>query len=286
LLIIFMAAHRRILAAVLLASVFASAFAQEDERKSFRVCQDPNNLPFANTKGEGIENKLAELFAKELKLPVEYFSFPQRMGFLRNTLRFKLPGENFRCDVVMGWPPNDGAVLATKPYYRSTYALVFPKDGKLKGVDSGEAFLALPKEKLGQLKIGVLDRSPASQWLAKHNLVDQGVPFRMLNADPEHYAGKIIDESLAKGDIDVAVVWGPIGGYFAKKVKKPEMVVVPLKSEPGVRFDYEIAMAVRQQDKKLKEALDQLLEKNRPQILAILKDFGVPVVDDKGAPVQ
>jgi mxaJ protein len=281
-----MASHKCILSAVLLCSVFLSAFAQDDERKALRVCQDPNNLPFSNTEGQGIENKLAQLLAKELKLPVEYFSFPQRMGFLRNTLRFKLPGENFRCDVVMGWPPNDGSVLTTKPYYRSTYALVFPKAGKLAGVTSGEAFLALPKEKLSQLKIGVLDRSPASQWLAKHNLVDQGVPFRMLNADPEHYAGKIIDESLAKGDIDVAVVWGPIGGYFAKKVKQPELVVVPLKSEPGVKFDFDIALAVRMQDKKLKETLDQLLEKNRAQILAILKDFGVPVVDDKGAPVR
>ncbi len=264
-----------------------SVFADDDERKALRVCQDPNNLPFANAKGEGIENKLAELIGKELKLPVKYFSFPQRMGFLRNTLRFKLPGEDFRCDIIMGWPPNDGAVLATKPYYRSTYALVFPKNGKLTAVKSAEDFLALPPTVLEKLKIGVFDRSPASQWLARHNLVDQGVPFRMLNADPEHYPGKIIDESLAKGEIDVAVVWGPIGGYYAKRVKSPEMVLVPLKSEgPQVKFDFEIAMAVRHQDKKLKETLDQLIDKKRPEILAILRDFGVPVVDDQGALVQ
>jgi hypothetical protein len=92
---------------------------------------------------------------------------------------------------------------------------------------------------------------------------------------------------LAKGEIDVAVVWGPIGGYYAKRVKSPEMVLVPLKSEgPQVKFDFEIAMAVRHQDKKLKETLDQLIDKKRPEILAILRDFGVPVVDDQGALVQ
>ncbi len=283
-----MVIHKHILLVVsLVAASFGTALAQDDERKALRVCQDPNNLPFANAKGEGIENKLAELVGKELKLPVEYFSFPQRMGFLRNTLRFKLPGENYRCDVVMGWPPADGAVLATKPYYRSTYALVFPKNGKLAAVKSGADFLALPKEVIANLKIGVMDRSPASQWLARHNLVDQGVPFRMLNADPSHYAGKIIDESLANGDIDVAVVWGPIGGYYAKRVKTPEMVVIPLKSEgPQVKFDFEIAMAVRHQDKKLRDTLDQLIDKKRPEILAILKEFGVPVVDDQGALLQ
>jgi mxaJ protein len=280
-----MAVHKVILIAVLLNSF--AALAQDDERKALRVCQDPNNLPFANAKGEGIENKLAELVGKELKLPVEYFSFPQRMGFLRNTLRFKLPGENFRCDIVMGWTPDDGSVLATKPYYRSTHTLVFPKKGPLASVTSGEAFLALPKETLSKLKIGVMDRSPASQWLARHSLVDQGVPFRMLNADPDHYAGKIIDEALAKGEIDVAVVWGPIGGFYAKRVTSPELAVVPLKSEgPQVKFDFAIAMAVRHQDKALKATLDELIDKKRPEIMAILKDFGVPVVDEKGALVQ
>ncbi|HZR03913.1 MAG TPA: ABC transporter substrate-binding protein, partial [Burkholderiales bacterium] len=105
----------------LTAALSASA---EEARTAFRVCQDPNNLPFSNTKGEGFENKLAELLAAKLGLPVEYYNFPQRMGFIRNTLAFKLPGEDYRCDVVMGVPADYDQAAPTRPYYRSAYALV------------------------------------------------------------------------------------------------------------------------------------------------------------------
>jgi hypothetical protein len=104
-----------------------------EERKALRVCQDPNNLPFSNERGEGIENKLAELFGKALGLPVTYYSFPQRLAFIRNTLRYKLPGEDYRCDIVMGVPAGYDQVSVTKPYYRSTYALVYAQDRRLDG---------------------------------------------------------------------------------------------------------------------------------------------------------
>ena len=104
----------------------AGAAAQDTPapRTALRVCQDPNNLPFSNLKGEGIENKIAELFGKSLGLPVTYYSFPQRLGFIRNTLRFKLPGKDYPCDIVIGVPAGYDQVSVTKPYYRSTYALV------------------------------------------------------------------------------------------------------------------------------------------------------------------
>jgi mxaJ protein len=271
-----------VLAAALAVGAQASAWAEEP-RKAFRVCQDPNNLPFSNTKGEGYENKLAELFAKKLGLKLEYFSFPNRMGFVRNTLRSKLPGENYPCDIIMGVPTNWGQTDTTKAYYRSTYALVYAKGTGLDGVKTAADFLALDKATLKALKIGLYDRSPASQWVAKHDLVDQGVPFRMLNADPEQYPGELIDKYLATGKVNVAVVWGPLAGYFARKVKQPELVVVALKSEPGVKFDYDMAMGIRYGEPAWKAQIQKLIDENKSEITAILKEFGIPLVDESGA---
>jgi mxaJ protein len=249
-----------------------------------RVCQDPNNLPFSSTSGQGFENKIAELFAREMGVPLAYYSFPQRMAFIRNTLRYKLPGEDYRCDVVIGVPAGFDQVSATKPYYRSTYVLVYAKGNKgLDGIESSDALLKLPPEKLRQLRIGVYDRSPASQWLARHNLVDQGVPYRILNADPDQYPGEIIERDLAQGKLDAAVVWGPIGGYFAKRVQQPALVVVPMTPEPGVKFDYAMAMGVRYGEPQWKARIEGLISKLQPQIVDILKDYGVPLLEEPPA---
>ena len=249
------------------------------KRTALRVCQDPNNLPFSNTRGEGIENRIAEVFGKSMGLPVTYYSFPQRLAFIRNTLRYKLPGQDFPCDIVIGVPAGYDQVSVTQPYYRSTYALVFPKGKGLDQVASGEDFLKLEPAKLSKLRIGIYDRSPASAWLVKHKLEDRGVPYAVMNADPDQYPGEIIEKDLASGKIDVAVVWGPIAGYYAQRVSSPALAVVPLKSEPGVRFDYQIAMGVRYGEREWKQQVEALIESNRPQIQAILKEFGVPVVD-------
>jgi quinoprotein dehydrogenase-associated probable ABC transporter substrate-binding protein len=194
-------------------------------------------------------------------------------------LKFKLPGQEYPCDIVIGVPAGYDQVSATKPYYRSTYALVFPKGKGLDQVTSGEEFLKLDPAKLSKLRIGIYDRSPASAWLNKHKLVDQGVPYQVMNADPAQYPGEIIEKDLAAGKIDVAIVWGPIAGYYAQRVKTPALAVVPLKSEPGVQFDYEIAMGVRYGEREWKQQVEGLIESNRPQIQAILKEYGVPLVD-------
>ena len=255
-------------------------------RQALRVCQDPNNLPFSNTKGEGIENKIAEVFGQALGLPVTYYSFPQRLAFIRNTLRYKLPGEDYPCDIVMGVPVGYYQVSVTKPYYRSTYALVFPKGKGMDDVRSGDDFLHLDPARLHALKVGIYDRSPASDWLAKHKLTDQGVPYQIMNADPDQYPGQIIENDLAHGKIDAAIVWGPIAGYFAKRVKSPQLAVVPLKSEPGVKFDYQMAMGVRYGEREWKQQVENLIATKKPEIQAILKEYGVPVVDESYAAKQ
>lgn len=243
---------------------------------AFRVCQDPNNLPFSNVDGEGFENRIAELFAQRLERRIEYFSFPQRMGFIRNTLQFKLPGEPYRCDVVMGVPARYGPTATTRPYYRSSYALVVgPKLAELK---EPADLAGLPAERRSQLRIGVYDRSPGAQWLARHGLVDQAVPYPMLNADPQSYPGQIIERDLSAARIDAAIVWGPIAGYFTKRSPDAGLRLLRLASEPGLPLEFDIAMGVRHGERTWRDVLDRLIAENAAQIETILREYGVPLV--------
>lgn len=269
--------------AALLAPALPAAAEEAPARKALRVCQDPNNLPFSSVKGDGYENRIAQLFARSLGLPVEYYSFPQRLAFIRNTLRYKLPGQDYRCDIVMGVPAGFDQVSATRPYYRSTYALVFAKGRGLDGVSSGADLVKLDPARRDRLRIGVYDRTPASQWLSKHGLVDRAVAYPIMNADPDQYPGQILERDLAGGTIDAAIVWGPIAGYFAKRAASPELVVVPLASEPGVRFDYPMAMGVRHGEREWKQQVETLIDTHREEIAAILREYGVPLLDIDGA---
>ena len=244
-----------------------------------RVCQDPNNLPFSNSRGEGLENKLAELMAQTWGVPLAYFEFPQRMGFIRNTLRYKLPGEDYPCDIVMGVPRGFDQVATTSAYYRSSYALVFRVGQGLDQVHSVEEFLKLGPERLKRLRMGVYDRSPASDWLSRHGLQDAGVPYKMLNADPSSYAGEIIERDLAQGQIDVAIVWGPMASFFAKRVKSPSLRLVPMRSEPGLTLEFDMAMGVRHGEAAWKAQVESFLQNQRSQIQAVLTSFDVPLLE-------
>ena len=265
------------------ARVRAQAAPDEPARTAFRVCQDPNNLPFSNLKGEGFENRIAELFARDLGLPLAYFSFPNRLAFIRNTLRYKLPDQPYRCDVVLGVPADFEQVSATRPYYRSTYMLVFARGKGMDGLRGSDDLLALPPDTLRKLRIGVYDRSPASLWLARHGLVDNGVPYLMMSPDPEQYPGQVIERDLAQGKIDAAIVWGPIAGYFVQRVRTPQLALVPMKSEPGLPLEYSIAMGVRHGEPQWKQQIEGLIAKNREQIQAILHEYSVPLVAEPAA---
>ena len=264
----------------------AGAAHGEGMPSAFRPCIDPSNLPFANTRGEGFENHIAEVFAKSLGLPVENYAFPQRMNFIRNTLRYRLPGEDFRCDVVMGVPAGYDQVSATIPYYHSTYVLVYPKGKGLDQVRSGSDLFSLPQEATRKLVIGVYDRSPGAKWLVTHGFEPQTRPYPMLSPDPEQYPGEIIEKDLAQGKIDAAIVWGPIAGYFAKRVRNVQLALVPLKSEPGIKFDFEIAMGVRYGEREWKDTIERLINENRVTIARILREYNVPIVNEQGDLVQ
>lgn len=270
---------RAVACAIVAVSAHASA---QDAPTAFRPCIDPSNLPFSNTQGEGFENRIADLFAQKLGLPVRSYAFPQRMNFIRNTLRYKLPGEDFRCDIVISVPAGYEQTSATMPYYRSTYVLVYPKGKGLDQIKTGPDLFALPPEVRDKLTVGIFDRSPASTWLARHGMESQAKPYPMLSPNPEQYPGEIIEKDLAQGKIDAAIVWGPIAGYYAKRVRNLDLALIPLKSEPGVKFDYEIAMGVRYGEREWKDTVEKLITDNRAAITQILREYNVPLIDERG----
>ena len=258
---------------------------QDDKPDVFRVCQDPNNLPNSNLKGEGFENKIAELFAKKLGVPLEYYSTPQRLGFVRNSLKFKLPGDtHFRCDAVMAAPLNSDQMSVTKAYFRSGEMLVLRPDSPLAQLKNSEALFDLPKEQLSKLKIAVYDRdSSASQWLVKHGLEDQAVPYRLMDARPDFHGGEIV-EHLLKGEVDAALVWGPFAGYYGKRVAQKPLILLPLVPVDAQHpTTFAMGIGLRYGEPKWKSTLQSLIDQNRSDITAILKDFGIPLLDENGA---
>jgi quinoprotein dehydrogenase-associated probable ABC transporter substrate-binding protein len=251
--------------------------------KVLRVCQDPNNLPFSHRDQTGFENKISALFAQELGWKLEHTWFPQRIGFIRNTLRAKVENsDRFKCDLVTGVPAGFDMAATTRPYYHSSYALVYVKGRGLDAVRGLDDLAALMPEQRGKLRFGAFTSSPVTDWLMENRLMEQVDWYQNQTGDAEQYPGQIIERDLASGKIDVAFVWGPIAGYFARNTHAAPIVAVPLASRPGMKLDFEIAMAVRHGDKEFRQRIDQLIDANRGKIAAILDEYGVPQLDQQG----
>jgi mxaJ protein len=265
--------------AVAALSPSAAALGQD----AFRVCADPNNLPFSHRNLDGFENRLADLWAERLGLKLEYTWFPQRMGFIRNTLRSKNEHNEYKCDVVMGIADGYELLLTTKPYYRSTYALVYVKGRGLDDVRSGEDFVGLDESRKSRLRIGAFDSTPGPAWLSRHGMLQQMVAFQAQSGDPDDYPGEILEQALTGNELDAAIIWGPIAGYFAKQAEAVEMVVIPLESEPGARFDFAISAGVRHGEDEAKEQLEQLMDETSDEIEALLESYNVPLLDIEDA---
>lgn len=251
-----------------------------------RVCADPNNLPLSHRNGEGFENRIAELFARELGWRLEYTWYPQRMGFIRNTLRARVDGgEDYKCDLVMGLPAGFELAATTRPYYRSTWTLVYVRGTGLDEVHRPDDLLVLPADRRNALRFGAFGQTPPVDWLLRHRLLAQMVPYRSQTGDPEQYPGEIVEKDLLDGKIDVAFVWGPIAGYFAGRDPGRRLVVVPFLPEPAIKFDYEIAMGVRFGEPEWKNRVEQLIDQHRARIQEILAGYGVPLLDAAGQPI-
>jgi mxaJ protein len=236
---------------------------------ALRVCGDPNNMPFSNEKLEGIENKIAAAVAKDLGWEVEYVWWPHQRGLVRRVLNTQ------RCDVLIGIPKGYDLVRWTKPYYRTGYVIAYQKD-RIAGVRS------LDDPILKTLKVGVQVNTPPHVALAERGIIDNVVGYQLMfdsNAHPEDYPGKQLEDLLA-GRIDVALVWGPIAGYFQKKKGAASLVLVPIEARDSAAkgFTFEMSMGVRKADTALKDRLEQVLERRRDEIQAILEDFGVPLL--------
>ncbi len=284
--------YKRLLAVVAASMCFSGFLAQGalaqsaipgEKDKVLRVCADPNNLPLSHENQQGFENKIAELFARELGWKLEFFWFPQRMGWVRNSLRAQVPQEKrYKCDLVMGVSEDFDQGAPTVHYFRSTYAMAFLKGRGLDNIKTPDDLLKLPPEQLKKLRFGAFAQTPAVDWLLRHNLIDQMVPYQRMTGDPQQYPGEIVEKDLVDGKIDVAFAWGPIAGYFGKNAKNANIVVVPFKPDAEIKFDYAIAMGVRRGEKEWLETVNKLIEKNRTEIERILLEYGVPLIDDKG----
>ena len=248
------------------------------EQKVLRVCQDPKNMPMSDDKQRGFENRIAALLAKKMGWTLEHTFYPQRMGFIRNTLKAKIPDtETYKCDVVTAVSTDFDLGLSTKPYFTSTYALAYVKGKGLDGVKKPEDLMKLPPAVRDKLRIGIYAKTPPSDWLLKNELIGQMVSYQTQTGDPEQYPGQIIDRDLASGKLDVAIAWGPIVGYFAQHANGVPITVVPFAPVvDGVQYSFSIAMGVRYGEKALRDQLNAAIEASRPEIAAILQEYGVP----------
>ena len=276
-----MPASKRVLvlaaAALSLAGLPLVAQAQDkpaaEADNTFRVCADPNNLPFSNEAGEGFENKLAELIAGALHEKVAYVWHAQRRGFIRETLKAK------HCDVIMGMPTQIDMLATTSPYYRSTYVFVSRADRHLD-------ISSIKDPRLKTLKIGVQvigddgANTPPSHAFAQQGLIDNLVGFTVYGDYRTPNPPARIVKAVEDGSVDIAAVWGPLAGYFAKHSPVPLKVtpITDTKQFKPLIFRYDIALGVRKGDHALKAKLEDVLAQKRADIGALLRSYGFPTL--------
>ena len=241
--------------------------------KVLRVCADPRNLPFSNQKGEGFENKLAELLAEKLQKRLDYMYFPQATGFVRMTLAAH------RCDVIMGFPQGDDQVQGTNPYYRTAYALVARSDSGLEDV------AALADPRLKDKHIGIVAGTPPATNMAVNGLMGNARPYALMVDTRLDSSAESMIKDLASGQIDAAILWGPLAGFYAKRANPPLHVTPLVKETTGPKLAYRIGMGVRPADQNWKRQLNRLIQENQPAINKILLEFGVPLLDENDRPI-
>ena len=260
----------RTVVALLLFLSSAPALSAQLSRGVLRVCADPNNLPYSNERREGFENKLAELVAKDLGARVEYTWWAQRRGYVRNTLRAG------KCDVLMGVPTGFELVLVTRPYYRSTYTFVSRR--------SSPRVTSLDDPALHKLRVGVqmigddFANSPPAAALTRRGIVKNVKGYTVYGDYREPSPPSRIVRAVENRDVDVAIVWGPLAGYFARKSPVPLRIdpVSPEIDLPYLPFVFDIAMGVRRGETAFRDQLDDVLRRRKREIDRLLDSYGVP----------
>ncbi|MDD5411706.1 MAG: quinoprotein dehydrogenase-associated putative ABC transporter substrate-binding protein [Methylobacter sp.] len=269
----------KIFATLCLTVITFSASAGE----KFKVCADPLNPPYSTKNKDGFENKIAELFAKELGQTVEYYWLPQRLGFIRNSLNAPLKdtdveSNEYKCDVIMGVPAGYDLTLTTDPYYQSTYVLLIAKGRGWDDITDAAQLVDLPLQKQEALKIAMFDRGPGTSWMQKNGLLDQGIPYQSMSGDSDNNVAMQIEKDLKAGKIDMVILWGPMAGYVISQSPKNSYSMIPMKSTPDMKFDFAMAMGVRNGDKARKEALNKLIADKAKEIQAIMANYNIPLL--------
>lgn len=261
------------IAVLALATVAAGAVAAGEASRVLRVCADPSNLPYSNDRGEGFENRIANLVAKDLNASVEYTWNMQRRGFLRRTLNANA------CDLVIGLPSGLQGVAHTRPYYASTYVFVTRRERglALRGFDDPR----LRKLKIGLQAVGADGANPPpASALGQRGIVDNIVGFSVWGVESDETPQRHIIDAVASGQIDVAIVWGPFAGFFAQSLGD-ELVINPVAGDPlqpELEFRYAFSMGVRRGDGALLEEVQQSLDRRQRDIESILIEYGIPLV--------
>jgi quinoprotein dehydrogenase-associated probable ABC transporter substrate-binding protein len=238
--------------------------------KVLRVCSDPANMPFSNERGEGFENKLAELVAAKLGKRLAYTWYPQSTGFVRQTLG------SFRCDVITGFPQGGDLVQSTNPYYRSVYALVTKQGAELDGVDT------LGDARLKGKRLGIVAGTPPATYLVAQDLMATAKPYSLVVDTRFDSVGRAMTKDIAGGELAAGILWGPLAGWYARQADPPLHVVPLLKDSGGPSLTYRITMGVRPTDQNWRRELNGLIRANQPAITKMLLDYGVPLLDEGG----
>jgi quinoprotein dehydrogenase-associated probable ABC transporter substrate-binding protein len=236
-----------------------------------RVCADPDNMPFSNEKGEGFENKLAELIAQKLDAKLEYSWFAEATGYVPNT------SGREACDLVMGYAQGTGLIEDTNPYYYTSYVLIYREDdASLAGIDN------LSDSRLKGKRIGLFAGTPPASILAMHGLVSNAKPFEVNAEETAAKAATAIVGELASGELDAALLWGPVGGYYAERAAVPLKLVPLVKENAGPSTIYGITMGLRPDEPQWKHTINKLIADNQAEINVILEGYNVPLLDEKG----
>ena len=248
-----------------------SADAQPVGGASLRVCADPNNMPFSNEKGEGFENKLAELIAQKLDARLEYSWFVEATGYVPNTVGREA------CDLVMGYAQGTGLIEDTNPYYHTSYVLIYRQDdASLQGIDR------LSDPRLKGKRIGLFARTPPASILAMNGLVANAKPFEINADDSASQVTMTMIDELASGDLDAALLWGPVAGYYAERASVPLKLVPLVKENAGPSTIYGITMGLRPNEPQWKHTINKLIVDNQSEINLLLQSYNVPLLDEKG----
>ena len=270
---------KKILLGLCLITFITPTFAED----TFKVCADPLNPPYSTKHKDGFENKIAELFAKELGQKLEYTWFAQRIGFIRNTLTAPVndrdaESDQFKCDIVLGVPEGYDLALTTAPYYKSSYVLLIANGRGWDDIKAADQLSNLPLQRQEALKIAMFDRGPGTTWLQQNGLLDQGIPYQSMSGDGENNTAMEMARDFKAKKIDMVILWGPMAAYVMSQSPKNSYTLVPMKSTPALRFDFAMSMGVRKGDKARKAQLDQLIASQANKIQSIVSSYNIPLL--------